>query len=345
MKLGTRGSQLARWQAGWVRDRLAAQGVRAEIVVLTTRGDAEVDRPLHELEGKGFFTKEIEDALLDGRIDVAVHSLKDLPTTLPPGLALGAIPARHDPREALVNGRSLSDLPAGTRVGTSSLRRIAQVRFLRPDLEVVPLRGNVPTRVRKVETHDGLDAALLAIAGLERLGLGAKGSVIDPLDVMPAPGQGALGLEIRANDRATRTPPVPMRLPRSVLCSRRWAAGVRRRSRPWWRAAGCMDASQIGTEARSSPRRPKSTAPHRNRQARRSRACSRPKARAPYSPDECTIPDSSHAAPASHPGAASSGAGDARRTVAAHLAAICHARRRAAAAGRVVAGRRAAVRG
>jgi len=204
MKLGTRGSQLARWQAEWVRDRLAAQGVRAEIVVIKTRGDAEVDRPLQELEGKGFFTKEIEDALTGGRIDVAVHSLKDLPTTLPAGLALGAIPARHDPREALVNGRSLLDLAAGTRVGTSSLRRVAQVRFLRPDLEVVPLRGNVPTRVRKVETHDGLDAALLAIAGLERLGLGAKASVIDPLDVMPAPGQGALGLEIRDDDKSTR---------------------------------------------------------------------------------------------------------------------------------------------
>ena len=210
MKLGTRGSALARWQAEWVRDRLATQGVRAEIVVIKTRGDAEVDRPLHELEGKGFFTKEIEDALLDGRIDVAVHSLKDLPTTLPPGLALGAIPPRHDPREALVNGRSLSDLPAGTRVGTSSLRRIAQVRYLRPDLEIVPLRGNVPTRVRKAETHDGLDAALLAIAGLERLGLGGKGSVIDPLDVMPAPGQGALGLEIRANDAPTRKLLVPL---------------------------------------------------------------------------------------------------------------------------------------
>ena len=204
MKLGTRASQLARWQAEWVRDRLAIQGVRSEIVVIKTRGDAEVDRPLHELEGKGFFTKEIEEALLDGRVDVAVHSLKDLPTTLPPGLALGAIPARSDPREALVNGRTLSDLPAGTRVGTSSLRRIAQIRFLRPDLEVVPLRGNVPTRVRKVETHDGLDAALLAIAGLERLGLGGKGSVIDPLDVMPAPGQGALGIEIRAHDVATQ---------------------------------------------------------------------------------------------------------------------------------------------
>jgi len=204
MKLGTRGSQLAQWQAEWVRDRLAAQGARAEIVIIKTRGDAEVDRPLHELEGKGFFTKEIEEALLDGRIDVAVHSLKDLPTTLPAGLALGAIPARHDPREALVNGRSLSDLAAGARVGTSSLRRIAQVRFLRPDLEVVPLRGNVPTRVRRVETHDGLDAALLAIAGLERLGLGGKGAVIDPFDVMPAPGQGALGIEIRDNDKTTR---------------------------------------------------------------------------------------------------------------------------------------------
>jgi len=204
MKLGTRGSRLAQWQAEWVRDRLAAQSVRAEIVIIKTRGDAEVDRPLHELEGKGFFTKEIEEALLDGRIDVAVHSLKDLPTTLPAGLALGAIPARHDPREALVNGRSLSDLAAGARVGTSSLRRIAQVRFLRPDLEVVPLRGNVPTRVRKVETHDGLDAALLAIAGLARLGLGGKGAVIDPFDVMPAPGQGALGIEIRDNDKTTR---------------------------------------------------------------------------------------------------------------------------------------------
>lgn len=204
MKIGTRGSQLARWQADWVRERLAATGVRAQIVVIQTRGDAEIDRPLHELEGKGFFTKEIEDALLDGRIDVAVHSLKDLPTTLPPGLALGAIPERHDPREALVNGTSLADLAPGTRIGTSSLRRIAQVRFLRQDLQVVPLRGNVPTRVRKVETGDGLDAALLAIAGLERLGLGGKGAVLDPLDVMPAPGQGALGIEIRADDKATR---------------------------------------------------------------------------------------------------------------------------------------------
>ncbi len=204
MKIGTRGSQLARWQAEWVRARLGDSGVAAEIVVIKTRGDAEVDRPLHELEGKGFFTKEIEDALLDGRIDVAVHSLKDLPTGLPPGLTLGAIPARHDPREALVSAKSIAELPTGARVGTSSLRRIAQIRFLRPDLEVVPLRGNVPTRVRKVETRDGLDAALLALAGLERLDLGGKASPIDPLDVMPAPGQGALGIEIRADDQSTK---------------------------------------------------------------------------------------------------------------------------------------------
>jgi hydroxymethylbilane synthase len=204
VKIGTRGSQLARWQAEWVRARLAENGVDAELIVIKTRGDAEVDRPLHELEGKGFFTKEIEDALLDGRIDVAVHSLKDLPTSLPPGLALGAVPSRHDPRDALVNGKSLQDLPPGTRIGTSSLRRIAQVRFLRADLEVVPLRGNVPTRVRKVETGEGVDAALLAIAGLERLDLGSKGSVIDPLDIMPAPGQGALGIEVRSADTKTR---------------------------------------------------------------------------------------------------------------------------------------------
>jgi hydroxymethylbilane synthase len=207
VKLGTRGSRLAQWQAEWVRGRLAAHGVTAEIVVIKTRGDAEVDRPLHELEGKGFFTKEIEDALLAGVIDVAVHSLKDLPTGLPPGLALGAVPARHDPRDALVartRAATLLDLPEGVRIGTSSLRRVTQVRYLRPDLEVVPLRGNVPTRVRKVEQGEGCDAALLALAGLERLSLAEQAVPIDPLVVMPAPGQGALGLEIRADDRPTR---------------------------------------------------------------------------------------------------------------------------------------------
>ncbi|HEV8265320.1 MAG TPA: hydroxymethylbilane synthase [Gemmatimonadales bacterium] len=207
MNLGTRGSRLARWQAEWVQGRLAARGVEALLVVIKTRGDAEVDRPLHQLEGKGFFTKEIEDALLEGRIDVAVHSLKDLPTRLPDGLTLGAVPARHDPRDALVATggavASLLQLAPRARVGTSSLRRLTQLRYLRPDLELVPLRGNVPTRVRKVEEGDGLDAALLALAGLERLALGERATPIDPLEVMPAPGQGALGLEIRTGDKQT----------------------------------------------------------------------------------------------------------------------------------------------
>lgn len=214
MKLGTRGSRLARWQADWVQARLAERGVHVEIVIIKTRGDAEVDRPLHELEGKGFFTKEIEAALLESRIDVAVHSLKDLPTSLPSGLALAAIPRRHDPREALVSrgnsATSLLALPSGARVGTSSLRRITQLQFLRPDVTVVPLRGNVPTRVRKVQTGDGFDAALLALAGLERLALSEGTVPIDPFEVMPAPAQGALGLEIRAADRATRDVLLPL---------------------------------------------------------------------------------------------------------------------------------------
>jgi hydroxymethylbilane synthase len=196
------------WQAEWVRDALRRLGSAVEIVVVETQGDAEVDRPLHHLEGTGFFTKAIEAALLERRVDVAVHSLKDLPTRLPPGLKLGAVPARHDPADALVaralDGSGLDALPAGARVGTSSLRRVAQLRYRRPDLEVVSLRGNVPTRVDKVAAgQDGLDAALLALAGLERLGLGGRVSArLDPLDIMPAPGQGALGLEIRADDRA-----------------------------------------------------------------------------------------------------------------------------------------------
>jgi hydroxymethylbilane synthase len=209
LKLGTRGSKLALWQAEWVRAALARCGVAAELVIIKTRGDADIDRPLHQLEGKGFFTKEIEDALLDGRVDVAVHSLKDLPTNLPAGLALGAVPKRADPCDVLVTRiagvASIAALAPGAKIGTSSLRRVAQIRYLRPDLEIVPLRGNVPTRVQKVkEGRDGkgLDAALLAGAGLERLGLAEEiAARLDPLDVMPAPGQGALGLELRVDDR------------------------------------------------------------------------------------------------------------------------------------------------
>ncbi|PYP16251.1 MAG: hydroxymethylbilane synthase [Gemmatimonadetes bacterium] len=216
VKLGTRGSKLALWQAEWVGAALARHGTRAELVVIATRGDAEVDRPLHQLEGKGFFTQEIEQALLDGRIDVAVHSLKDLPTELPDGLALGAVPERGNSGEALVTRgggvTALAGLPAGAKIGTSSLRRVAQIRYVRPDLVIVALRGNVPTRVQKVkEGRDGLDAALLAAAGLERLELADRiAARLDPLEAMPAPGQGALGLEIRADDRTVRAVLAPL---------------------------------------------------------------------------------------------------------------------------------------
>ena len=210
LKLGTRGSELALWQAEWVKAALGRKGITAELEIIKTQGDADIDRPLHLLDGKGFFTKEIEQALMDCRIDVAVHSLKDLPTSLPDGLALGAVPVRADPADVLVSKEpgmtSLAALAAGVRIGTSSLRRTAQIRYLRADLEIVPLRGNVPTRVRKVqEGRDGLAAALLAAAGLERLGLGgAIAARLDALEVMPAPGQGALGLEVRADDRKAK---------------------------------------------------------------------------------------------------------------------------------------------
>lgn len=206
LRLGTRGSRLALWQAEWVRDTLARAGTQVEIVIIKTQGDAEVDRPLHQLEGTGFFTKAIEDALLAETVDIAVHSLKDLPTQFPDGLMLGAVPARYDPAEALVardpDVDSLDALPIGAIVGTSSLRRQSQLRYRRPDVQVVSLRGNVPTRVDKVTAGaDGVAAALLACAGLERLGLQAHITVrLDPLDVMPAPGQGALGIEVRTGD-------------------------------------------------------------------------------------------------------------------------------------------------
>ena len=216
LRIGTRGSELALWQAGWVRDRLARAGIDATLVIITTQGDADVDRPLHELAGTGFFTKGIEDALLEERIDLAVHSLKDLPTSLPPGLALAAVPERADPADALVApgaAPTVLELPPGARVGTSSLRRVAQLRYLRPDLEVRPLRGNVPTRVAKVRRGGDLDAALLALAGLERLGLAGEARRLDPLEVMPAPGQGALGLETRTADRRARAAVAPLHDP------------------------------------------------------------------------------------------------------------------------------------
>jgi hydroxymethylbilane synthase len=219
LRIGSRGSKLALWQAEWVKTELARHGTAAEIVVIKTRGDAEVDRPFQQMEGKGFFTKEIEDALLAERIDVAVHSLKDLPTKLPDGLILGPVPERADTRDALIAraGATLALLPAGAKLGTSSLRRMSQVRHLRPDLELVPLRGNVPTRVDKVLVRGELDAALLACAGLSRLGLEAKiAARLDPLEVMPAPGQGALGLELRRGDSPTAAVLAPLAHPASA---------------------------------------------------------------------------------------------------------------------------------
>jgi hydroxymethylbilane synthase len=207
VRIGTRQSALALMQARLVQAELAARGVRGELVTFTTVGDVNLAQPLSEIGGKGLFTKELEVALASGAIDCAVHSLKDLPTESPPGLVIAATLRREDPRDALVVGptvaaRSLSELPRGARVGTSSLRRRAQVAAVRPDLEIVELRGNVPTRVRKVD--DGVvSAAVLAAAGLHRLG--ASGRIAAYLDApgwLPAAGQGAIAVQVRVDDAA-----------------------------------------------------------------------------------------------------------------------------------------------
>jgi hydroxymethylbilane synthase len=210
VRIGTRGSALALAQAHETRDRLAAATGRSpdlfEIVVIKTSGDRILDRPLSEVGGKGLFTKEIEEALLDRSIDLAVHSSKDMPTVLPDGLEITAFLPREDVRDAFLSKRakSLADLPAGAVVGTSSLRRRAMVRRLRPDLEVVEFRGNVQSRLRKLE--EGVaDATLLANAGLRRLGLETEiASLIATEDFLPAVGQGAICIESRADDEATR---------------------------------------------------------------------------------------------------------------------------------------------
>ena len=196
--IASRGSQLALWQAGWVERQLTAAGRVCRIEIVKTTGDKITDVPLAKVGTKGLFTKEIEEALLDGRADLAVHSLKDLPTELPAGLVLAAVPEREDPRDAVV-GRPLADLPAGARVGTSSLRRAAQLRQLRPDLTVESVRGNLDTRLRKLDRGQ-YDAILLAAAGLSRLGWAGRIAEILPPDLMcPAVGQGALAIETRAS--------------------------------------------------------------------------------------------------------------------------------------------------
>ncbi len=192
--IASRGSQLALWQARWVQQQLAKTGQESRIEVIKTTGDKITDVPLALVGTKGLFTKEIEEALLDGRADLAVHSLKDLPTELPEGLVLAAVPAREDPRDAIV-GRRLGDLSRGAKVGTSSLRRAAQLRQARPDLAIESVRGNLDTRLRKLD-EGRYDAIVLAAAGLKRLGWGDRIAELLKPDVMcPAVGQGALAIE------------------------------------------------------------------------------------------------------------------------------------------------------
>jgi hydroxymethylbilane synthase len=194
------------WQANFVRSELERLGVASEVVIIKTAGDRIQDAPVAQIGLKGVFIKELEDALLEGRVDLAVHSMKDVPTEIPAGLAFPAICKRHDPSDALLSrkGAGLRGLPAGARVGTSSVRRQAQLRRLRPDLEFRELRGNVDTRIRKLESGE-YDAIVLAKAGLDRLGLSGKVSeVISTTDCLPAVGQGAVGIEARAGDERVR---------------------------------------------------------------------------------------------------------------------------------------------
>ena len=206
LRVGSRASALAWCQAEEVRDALKSLGVGVELVEIRTEGDRILDQPLTAIGGKGVFTKEIEDALLAGRIDLAVHSLKDLPTEFPPGLSLASVPRREDPRDIFIakdGATRLADLPPGGRIGTGSLRRRAQLRAFRPDLEMVDIRGNLDTRLRKLDSGE-MDGIVLAAAGFSRLGW--KDRITELLSTrvcLPAVGQGALGLECRTEDRDT----------------------------------------------------------------------------------------------------------------------------------------------
>ncbi len=202
--IGSRGSKLALWQANWVKSALTKNfpGLSAEIVIIKTKGDKILDVPLAKVGGKGLFVKEIEEALIDKRIDIAVHSMKDMPADLLDGLSIGAVPERENPGDVLIskNNMLLSQLPGKARIGTSSLRRLAQIRHIRPDIDILPLRGNLDTRIRKLDS-DELDAIILAAAGVKRLGLANIITEYLSEDIMlPAVGQGALCVEIRKDD-------------------------------------------------------------------------------------------------------------------------------------------------
>ncbi len=204
IKIGTRGSTLALWQANWVKSALKAAypDLAVELVPIKTKGDKILDVPLAKVGGKGLFVKEIEDALLEGRIDLAVHSMKDMPSEIPKGLCIGAIPERESPNDVLIakKGELLSALRPGAIIGTSSLRRAAQLKYVRPDIEILPLRGNLDTRIRKLETEN-MDAIVLAAAGVKRLGLESRiTEYMDENIMLPAVGQGALCIEIRKSD-------------------------------------------------------------------------------------------------------------------------------------------------
>ena len=215
LRIGTRGSSLALWQANHIADRLAQlHGVETEIIRIRTSGDRMQSAPVAQINeiigaesgGKGIFIKELEDALLANTVDLAVHSMKDVPTDTPAGLAFPAITRREDPRDCLIsrNGRSLKGLPNSARVGTSSLRRQAQLRHHRPDMDVLDLRGNVDTRMKKLDAGE-FDAVVLAMAGVNRLGLASRVTQVLGEDFMlPAVGQGALGIETRADDAETQ---------------------------------------------------------------------------------------------------------------------------------------------
>ncbi len=203
LRIGSRGSQLALWQANHIAGLLRQRGHEIEIEIIHTTGDKITDVALAKVGSKGMFIKEIEEALAENRIDLAVHSLKDLPTELSDQFTIAAVPAREDPRDAFCSVRfsSIEDLPQGARVGTSSLRREAQLKALRPDLKVLPLRGNVDTRLRKLESGE-YEAIILALAGLRRLGKTEFVRQVLPVEIMcPAAGQGALAIETHAGDR------------------------------------------------------------------------------------------------------------------------------------------------
>ncbi len=231
LRVGTRGSKLALAQTGWVIEQIQKRfpGIEVETVIIKTKGDKILDVPLAKIGGKGLFVKEIEEALLREDIDLAVHSLKDVPSELPEGLEIAVVPPREDPRDVLIGleSKKLEDLPQGARVGTSSLRRQAQLKRLRPDLQILPLRGNVDTRLRKL-FEGQYDAILLAEAGLRRLGLAVERTPLPPEVMLPAVGQGILALEIRSEDKLTRETIAFLHHEETALCARAERAFLRR---------------------------------------------------------------------------------------------------------------------